>query len=201
MNILFIGAHPDDIELSAGGYLLNSLKNGHSCFAMVFSGLYHEIRRYEINNSFSYLEMKFPNFSERVYNFPDTELYKYEDEIKNIIEKNILNYDIDRCVTHFFKDTHRDHRSISQASIDAARKISIICYESPNVYEFEPNYYIKLDEETLNEKIKLMSYHKSQNDKNDNFYLKKIKAAAEFRGLSVYTKYAEAYHIIRMIGE
>ena len=32
MNILAIGAHPDDIEIGCGGMLIKAVKNGHSVY-------------------------------------------------------------------------------------------------------------------------------------------------------------------------
>ena len=32
MNILAIGAHPDDIELGCGGLLIKAVRNGHSVY-------------------------------------------------------------------------------------------------------------------------------------------------------------------------
>ena len=33
MNILAIGAHPDDVEIGCGGMLIKSVKNGHSVYS------------------------------------------------------------------------------------------------------------------------------------------------------------------------
>ena len=32
MNILAIGAHPDDVEIGCGGMLIKAVKNGHSVY-------------------------------------------------------------------------------------------------------------------------------------------------------------------------
>lgn len=195
-NVLVVAAHPDDCEISCMGYVIDLLERGHEVTAAVMAVVDPD-RRLELNMSFNALCRDYDNFSFVTRDFADGKLHDSESRIKNFVETTIDRNSIDLVITHFPKDTHRDHRTVAQACIDAARKVSLIFFESPNVYEFEPNYYVPLSERVLERKIEQMSYHASQNVKNDNFYIDKIRANAAFRGQAVYEKYAEAFHVHR----
>lgn len=201
MNYLFIGAHPDDIEISAMGYLIKLLNKGHNIFMLVISLPSDEneriIRLEEQNKVYEYLSKNYSNFNYDTYRYTDGKLLNELLSIKNIIENYIKNNNCEVVITHFGKDTHLDHETVSKAVDIAARKISIINFESPNVFDFIPNFFVPLTKEELETKIKLMKLHNSQNIKNENFYLKKIEANAIFRGQSVYEEYAEAFYIKR----
>ena len=201
MNYLFIGAHCDDIEISSIGYLLKLLKDGHSVFMIVCTLPYikkeAEIRKKEQGKVVEELS-KYKNFKFEFFHFIDGELYDHFLELKNTIESFINKNNIQKVVTHFNNDTHPDHETLSKAVDCAARKISIINFESPNVFGFIPNYFIELSKEDIKEKINLMKLHRSQNVKNNNFYIDKIKSNAMFRGQSVYCDYAEAFFIKRV---
>ena len=74
MNILAIGAHPDDIEIGCGGMLIKAVKNGHSVY------LYNitqgekagdpQQRSAELSRTARYIGAKGVFF----YRFPDTKL-------------------------------------------------------------------------------------------------------------------------------
>lgn len=196
-NYLFISAHPDDVEISAMGFMLSLLRQGHTCHMMVCCGNDNDRQR-EQQDVFEDIHLKHRNFCGTICPYLDGNLEGSVDLIRNDVENKIRDNKIDVVVSHFPKDTHRDHRAVAQACIDAARTISLIQFESPNVYEFEPNFYVPLTQEDLDQKILLMQRHTSQNLRTKNFYLDKIRAMAAYRGQAVYEQYAEAFHIHRL---
>jgi LmbE family N-acetylglucosaminyl deacetylase len=204
LNYLFIGAHPDDIEISAMGFLIKLLENKANKVFMSVIALPkdEEIKSIRISEQFkvsSYLGIKYTNFRFLAYsNFYDGNLHNSLIELKNYIEEIITTYQIESIITHYGKDTHLDHEFLSKACDIAGRKISVINFESPNVYDFIPTFFVPLTNEELSTKIDLMKFHSSQNKRNNNFYLDKIQATAIFRGQAVYETFAEAFYIKRL---
>ena len=120
---------------------------------------------------------------------------KIRSNLENIISENNIHF----VYAPYIYDTHIDHRVVSQVAIDASRKISIFYYESPTSYNVEPNYFVIMDKEILNKKVELFKIHKSQYTKqNSNYFYNKIISTADFRGISVYEEFAEAYIIGKM---
>ena len=120
MNILAIGAHPDDIEFGCGGTLSKYSEKGHKVYMLVLSigdkGGDPEIRQKEQENSAQILG------AEKLYfgNEKDTEIVQSQKLITEI-EGFLKEIKPDFIFVHYFDDTHQDHRNLSNSTISATR--------------------------------------------------------------------------------
>ena len=181
MNILAIGAHPDDIELGCGGLMLKTARQGHNVFMYTVtrgsaSGDPEERTR-ELMESASQIGVK------RLWidNFEDTKLAA-QSELINRIEDIIQKSEADIIVSHAITDIHHDHKAIASAIIEAGRFVpNILSYEIPLTKEFKPQVFCDISD-VIEEKVELIKLFKSQRDK---IYLKAnaIKGLAEYRAL------------------
>lgn len=198
MQILAIGAHPDDIELGAGGALAKHAKQGDKIYIIVMSsgerGGSATQRTKEAKQAAKILGAS----NIEVHKLPDA---KITDDVETIMKiENIVNQiHPQRVYTHSSKDTHQDHRYTALASISAARYVpEILAYESPLTFpSFNPQVYIDITD-TLKIKVKALMTYKSQVQKE---YMKAeaIEGLARYRGHQAGVKYAEAFEVIRMI--
>ena len=84
MNILAIGAHPDDIELGCGGLLIKAVRNGH--FVYLYNITQGEKagdpqqRKDELRSTARYIRAK----ALYIDRFPDTQLSLTSDLINHI---------------------------------------------------------------------------------------------------------------------
>ncbi len=78
---------------------------------------------------------------------------------------------------------------------------SIICYELPwNHVTFSTQLFIKLKEKHINEKIKILSFYKSQILRGRRYFNPEfIKGLARARGVQCNGEYAEAFEVVRWI--
>lgn len=181
MNILAIGAHPDDIELGCGGLLLRASRQGHNVFMYTLtrgaaSGDPEE-RTKELMKSAKFIGAK----KLWIDNFEDTKLSLSSDLI-NHIEFFINQSDPDIVITHSLGDTHHDHRAIAASTIEAGRFVpNILSYEIPVTRDFKPQVYFDISD-TIDDKIELINIFWSQRSK---MFLKSnaIKGLAEYRAL------------------
>jgi LmbE family N-acetylglucosaminyl deacetylase len=181
VNILAIGAHPDDIELGCGGLMLKTARQGHNVFMYTVtrgaaSGNPEERTR-ELMESASQIGVK------RLWidNFEDTKLAA-QSELINRIEDIIQKSEADIIVSHAITDIHHDHKAIASAIIEAGRFVpNILSYEIPLTKEFKPQVFCDISD-VIEEKVELIKLFKSQRDK---IYLKAnaIKGLAEYRAL------------------
>jgi LmbE family N-acetylglucosaminyl deacetylase len=200
MNILAIGAHPDDIELGCGGLLIKAARNGHSVY------LYNltqgekagnpEERTQELKKSAKYIRAK-ALFIDR---FSDTKL-SLSDDLINHIESCINVCKPDLVITHPMTDTHHDHRAAAEATIEAGRNVSnILAYEMPLTKGFDPHLYYDISD-SMDAKLELLSLFKSQSHK---FFLesKAIRGLAQYRALQSRLGsdivYSESFQIIKV---
>jgi len=166
MNILAIGAHPDDIELGCGGLLLKASRQDHHNIYMYTltrggaSGNPEE-RTKELIQSAKFIGAK------RLWidNFEDTKLSLSSDLI-NHIEFFIKKADPDIVITHSLGDTHHDHRAIAASTIEAGRFVpNILAYEIPVTRDFKPQVYYDISD-VIDGKIELINIFLSQRSKS-----------------------------------
>lgn len=198
MQILAVGAHPDDIELGAGGALAKHAKQGDKIHILVMSngerGGSATQRIKEAKQAAKILGAS--NID--VHKLPDA---KITDDVETVMKiENVVNQiQPQRVYTHNSKDTHQDHRYTALASISAARHVpEILAYESPLAFpSFNPQIYIDITD-TLKTKIKALTIYKSQAQRE---YMKAeaIEGLARYRGHQAGVKYAEAFEVIRII--
>lgn len=197
MKVLFIGAHPDDIELGAGGSLIKHLKKKDEIIYIIFSkgekGGDPTQREREVKEVLEYLNIK----EFYIYSFPDTKMHDYFIQIKDTLEEVIKKYEPYRIYTHSLNDPHQDHSTVARATRIAGRKVpQILSFWSPSTYNnFHPEYFIDISEIII-EKLKVLQKFKSQNNKD---FLKRslVKSINRYFGYLSGVKYAEGFEIIR----
>jgi LmbE family N-acetylglucosaminyl deacetylase len=181
MNILAIGAHPDDIEIGCGGMLLRSSKYRHTIFMYTLTQGEAcgdpEQRKIEQKESSRIIGAK----ASWIDNFEDTKLSPNVDLI-NHIEQVIRITKPDIIYTHPLGDTHHDHRAVASATFEAARFIpNVLSYEMPLTKDFTPQLYYDISD-VIDEKIELLKIFTSQSEK---VFLKTdaIKGLSQYRAL------------------
>jgi LmbE family N-acetylglucosaminyl deacetylase len=164
VNILAIGAHPDDIELGCGGLLIKSARNGHNVFMYTLTrgsaaGDPMQRTNEQIESAkFIGADMLW------IDNFEDTKL-SLNVELINRIEHIIKRCQADVIYTHPVIDTHHDHRAVVEATLEAGRSIpNILSYEMPVTKDFKPQIYYDVSD-VIDDKIELLSIFSSQRHK------------------------------------
>lgn len=203
LNILAIGAHPDDIEFGCGGSLIKYAKSGHNIYLLVLTdgsfGGNPDIRRQEQNDAFQFIGGRQLFWG----NFRDTELVNSRELIVKM-EDVIGQVRPDTVFLNYHEDVHQDHRSASKAGISATRYIKeVLFYEVPTTQHFEPDVFVNI-EDMLNKKLDLLKVHNSQvnRTKIENLtILESVQSCANFRGYQGRVKYAEGFKALRVLKE
>ena len=75
---------------------------------------------------------------------------------------------------------------------------SILAYELPwNHFNFNSQYFVRLNEEIIQKKISLLSNYKTQLELNRRYFSdESIKGLARVRGIQSNSNYAEAFELI-----
>jgi LmbE family N-acetylglucosaminyl deacetylase len=201
MNILAIGAHPDDIEFGCGATLIKYAEAGHNVFLFVLTdgsfGGDVELRRNEQKEAAKFLGVK-----ELIWgSFRDTELADNRELILKIDEV-IDKVKPDIVFLNYFEDVHQDHRATAQAGVSATRYIKeVLFYEVPTTQHFEPDIFVDI-QGVLDKKLQLLKIHASQVDRTkvENLtILESTQSCANFRGFQGRVKYAEGFKALRLL--
>ena len=202
MNILALGAHPDDIEFGCGATLLKFARAGHRIFLYIATygelGGDRSVRKQEQIDAAAFIG------AEKVFwgEFPDCELpmsrhliTKIEDVIKEVTP--------DFTFVHYKEDTHQDHRALSTTTLSATRYVpNVLCYEGPSTLNFNPSVYMDV-EGLLDDKKRLLEKHASQMqrvhvDMPEISIIDIAYSSARFRGIQARKKIAEAFESVRL---
>ena len=179
MNILSIGAHPDDIELGCGGTLIKAARDGHNVFMYVLtrggaSGDPVE-RTHELIESANFIG------AEKLWvdNFEDTKI-TVSSKLINHLEYFIHKSNPDIIFTHSAQDYHHDHRAIAEATIEASRfSQNVLAYEVPITKTFNPQVYYDISD-VMDDKLELIKVFWSQRNKLFT-RTNAVKGLAEYR--------------------
>lgn len=153
LNILFIGAHPDDCEIKAGGTAHKLSKKGHKIkFLSLTNGNkghhFHsseklsQIRKKEFKKSGTKLKIQ-----TQILNNNDGELIPSK-KIKLELLKIIREFNSDIIITHRPNDYHPDHRYTSQIVQDLAYMVMVplllpsvpVLKKNPFFFYFEDHF-------------------------------------------------------------
>ena len=200
VNILAIGAHPDDIEFGCGGALIKYTQKSHRLFLLVMTGGglggSSSVRTEEQEASGKILE------AEKIFwgGYDDSHLI-VDVGLIGKIEAVIAETKPDFIFCNFPDDTHQDHRHLAQAIMSATRYIrNVLFYEGPTTQNFNPQVFVDISD-TLDRKVEALQAHHSQVMKTnieDLSIVEVARSSANFRGIQGRVKYAEAFQSLRL---
>lgn len=200
-RVLFMGAHPDDIELGCGALIHQiasqteilcvtlsdnqknpTLKNvaGEHLRSMAILGVPRE-------------KVIFGPFTTRI--FPDS-----RQEILEYFLKLRRDFDPDLIFVHSRQDVHQDHNTITEESLRAFRGITVLGFDVVrSSYGFFPHFLAEVSEADVNAKIEALSQYETYRDKyyfNDEL----TRAIMVRHGALAEKPFAEGFDILRIAG-
>ncbi len=202
-TVLAIGAHPDDIEFGCGATMIRMREEGDVTYGLVLTG---GERGHDDPDS-SQVRVKEASSAARVmalsdifvHSFSDTSLHLHKAEIRAAIEEAIERWRPDIIFTHNHHDAHTDHRTVFDATREAARgPCTILCYENPNTPpSFHPGYFVDVGN-YLDRKVAALACHKTQMGK-PYAAASMVRAMAGFRGTQARVPLAEGFEAVRVL--
>ncbi len=201
MNILAIGAHPDDIEFGCGGTLIRHAQKGDKVYMLVLTageiGGRSDTRKCEQEKAARYMGVKKIFWGE----FKDTEIPR-DRSVITAIEKVIRSVKPQIVLFNYLADIHQDHRALAHAALSATRYIrEVLFYEVPTTQNFEPDVFVDISK-VMDKKLRLLKFHCSQVNKTrvENLsILESTKSCAIFRGYQGRVKHAEGFKALRIL--
>jgi len=196
LNILFLGAHSDDIEIGCGGtllYLKQKYNIGHVSW-IVFSA--SELRAKEATKSANLFLDGIDSKNIEIKNFRDGFFPHQFAEIKEFFEKMKLDIPFDLVFTHYRIDRHQDHRTLSDLTWNTFRNHLVLEYEIPK-YDGDmgsPNVFVPLDEKLVAQKNEIILKSFTSQANKHWFDSESFNALLRLRGMEAAVKYAEGFY-------
>jgi LmbE family N-acetylglucosaminyl deacetylase len=195
-RILCLGAHADDIEIGAGGTLLELTKSRSDLevWWVVFSA--PGARTAEAQASANDFLSAVPNREIKIGSFSESYFPNEWPFIKDWFEDIKRQFDPEVVFTHYRNDRHQDHRVLSDLSWNTFRNHLILEYE---ILKYDgdlgqPNVFIPLSEESAAYKVELLLKHFQTQTKKHWFTGDTFEAMHRIRGVECAAARAEAFY-------
>jgi LmbE family N-acetylglucosaminyl deacetylase len=205
LRIFAVGAHPDDIEIGAGGTLLQLLEERPDSQVrwLVLSG--SDERAAEARQSAEALCGAQALTAVTVAAFRDSYFPFVGAEIKDAIAAVRADFEPDVVFAPRPEDRHQDHRLVAEVVFQLYRDHLVLGYEIPKTDAdlTSPNIYVPLAAATVEAKIAhLLRHFPSQHDRTW-FDESAFRAILRLRGVEAGAEggYAEGFHVRRTVLE
>jgi LmbE family N-acetylglucosaminyl deacetylase len=200
LSVLAIGAHPDDIEIGAGGILLSLAESqpGLRARYVVLTGTPE--RQQEARNA-ARAFLPAADLVVDLHDLPEGRLPAVWGEVKEAIEEVAQTCSPDLIIAPGPGDAHQDHRTIAEIVPTVFRDRLFLAYEIPK-WDGDlgrPPVYFPLPDAVARRKVELL--HKcfpSQRHRDwwdDEVFL----GLARLRGMECRAPYAEAFHCAKVL--
>ncbi len=201
--VLCLGAHSDDIEIGAGGTVLQWLSIGAKLDVTwcVLSGA--GPREAEARASAADFLAGAEAARIEVHRFRDGFFPAESAEIKAWFETLKRRIEPDVILTHRGDDAHQDHRETSRLTWNTFRDHSILEYEIPK-WDGDvgrPNVYVPLDGPVMARKVELLMRHFGTQRSKHWFDEETFRGLARLRAMECRApgRYAEAFHARKLL--
>jgi LmbE family N-acetylglucosaminyl deacetylase len=200
MNVLAVGAHPDDIELGCGATLLAHRRRGDRVTMLVMTtgerGPQDQNSRVDEQRDAADLIGAALLWGD----FEDGAVPEGRAAV-DVVQRAMAASHADVVYTHTPRDTHQDHRATAAATLAAARRTCrVLTYEAPTTVGFSPTVFVDVMG-MVDAKVDILRAHVSQVLKNGLVDLEAIEAQARYRGFQARVRHAEAFETDRFLWE
>jgi len=198
LQLVCLAAHPDDVEIAAGGTLLALAERGYvEGHWLTLTG--SPERRAEAKSAATAF---LPNSQSSFHAFPDGRLPAHWNEVKDILHDFAAALpDADLVLAPRMDDAHQDHRMLGTMAPTVWRDALVLHYEIPK-WDGDlgrSNCYVPISPELGQRKVSLLNeYYPSQRDRDwwdDETFL----ALMRIRGMECRSRYAEAFQAMKAV--
>ncbi|MCB0103386.1 MAG: PIG-L family deacetylase [Anaerolineales bacterium] len=202
-RVLFIGAHPDDIELGCGALLHHIVKNTDAevlCVTLSDNQKNPDLLKVKNEHLNAMQVLGVPEksvvlgpFTTRV--FPDSrqEILEYFLKLRKEFKPNLI-------FTHSKQDVHQDHNTMTDEALRAFRGITVLGFDVVrSSYGFFPHFMVEVTEEDVNKKIEALSCYDTYQDRY--YFNSELTRSIMIRhGALAERPFAEGFDILRIVG-
>lgn len=201
-SILFLGAHPDDIELGCGAFIAE-ISGKANLYCMTFSDnqknpeLQHLVPEHQHS-------MRVLGLAEGQVELGAFETRRFPDARQEILEKMLelrrrLHPEV--VFVHTPQDIHQDHITVTQEALRAFRGTTVLGFDVlRSSYGFFPHFLVEVSPESLEKKIAALEQYTTYANRY-YFSPEVIRSTAIRHGALAERPYAEGFDIIRIVAK
>ncbi len=201
-RVLFLGAHPDDIEIGCGAFLHNIIKKTEVlCVTLSDNQKNPDLKNVKDEHLRSMKVLGVPEekvlfgpFNTRV--FPNS-----RQDILEFFLRLRKDFQPDLILTHSKQDVHQDHNTMTDEALRAFRGITVLGFDVVrSSYGFFPHFLVEVSEEDLNKKIEALAEYETYRDRY-YFNSELTRSIVVRHGALAERPFAEGFDILRIAGK
>ncbi len=194
LSVLAIGAHPDDIEIGAGGMLLGLAESqvGLQARYVVLTGTTD--RQLEARNA-AHSFLPASDLTVELLDLPEGRLPAAWDRVKEALEQVARSCSPDLIIAPSRGDAHQDHRVVAEIVPTVFRDQLYLAYEIPK-WDGDlgrPSMYFPLSADMARRKVELLNKCFPSQRNRDWWDDEVFLGMARLRGMECRAAYAEAF--------
>ena len=199
---LFLGAHPDDIELGCGALIHHIAPISQVRCVTLSDNQKNPSLKNVVEEHYKSMDILgvqrenvvFGSFTTRI--FPDArqDILEYFLKLRDEFRPDII-------FVHSRQDVHQDHNTMTEESLRAFRGITVLGFDVVrSSYGFFPDFLVEVSEEDVNAKIEALSQYETYRDKY--YFNRELTRSISIRhGALAEIHFAEGFDILRIVGK
>jgi LmbE family N-acetylglucosaminyl deacetylase len=201
-RVLFLGAHPDDIELGCGALLHHIVKQTDVlCVTLSDNQKNPDLKNVKDEHYEAMAVLGVPqekiilgSFTTRVFPNSRQEILEYFLKLRSDFKPDLI-------FVHSKQDVHQDHNTMTDEALRAFRGITVLGFDVVrSSYGFFPHFLAEVTEEDVNKKIEALSKYETYRDRY-YFNSELTRSIMVRHGALAECPFAEGFDILRIVGE
>jgi N-acetylglucosamine malate deacetylase 1 len=201
-KVLFLGAHPDDIELGCGALLHHIVKRTDVLCVTLSDNQKNPDLQNVKNEHFDSMttlgvsreHIVLGPFTTRIFPESRQEILEYFLQLRKDFHPDLI-------FVHSKQDVHQDHNVMTDEALRAFRGITVLGFDVVrSSYGFFPHFLAEVTEEDVEKKIEALSCYETYRDKY--YFNREVTRSIMVRhGALAECPFAEGFDILRIVGE
>ncbi len=201
-RVLFLGAHPDDIELGCGALIHHIAPISDVLCVTLSDNQKNPLLKNVVEEQYKAMaalgvtkdKVVLGQFTTRIFQDARQDILEYFLSLRS-------NFKPDIIFVHSKQDVHQDHNTMTDESLRAFRGITLLGFDVVrSSYGFFPNFLVEVSEEDVNAKIEALSQYETYRDKY--YFNSELSRSIMVRhGALAEVPFAEGFDILRIVGE
>ncbi len=201
-RVLFLGAHPDDIELGCGALIHHIAPLSDVLCVTLSDNQKNPLLTRVVDEAYKSMEIlgvpkervRFGPFTTRVFPEARQEILEYFLRLR-------ADYQPDMIFVHSKQDVHQDHLTMTDEALRAFRGITVLGFDVVrSSHGFFPHFLVEVTEADVQAKIDALAQYETYRDKY-YFNCELTRSILVRHGALAERQFAEGFDIIRIVGK
>ena len=201
-RVLFIGAHPDDIELGAGA-LIHHIREKSEILCVTLSDNQKNptLKNVVEEHRASMAVLGIPENHDIIETFETRKFPDMRQEVLEYLLKLRREFKPEIIFCHSQNDIHQDHNVVTQEALRAYRGLTVLGFDVVrSSYNFFPHFMVEVTEADVDKKIEALNQYKTYHDRY-YFDAALLRATMIRHGALAEQDFAEGFDILRVVGK